>query len=84
LLIQAIHGTRKHSTYRCFLPDLTEFTASRCVRPGQLTCGTDPAWRQSLKEGIRPRCSHGRQGTANSPSSTVIWAPDVKEHAAPL
>ena len=62
------------SAYRCFLPDLTGFAASRCVGPGyrrrQATMVV--GWR-GPRPGIRPRYSGLRiQGTASSPPSTTV------------
>ena len=59
--------------YRCFLPDLTGFTRSRCTRPGpqrHLQAPDPKAMRP--REGIQPRYSGLRvQGTATSPLSTA-------------
>ena len=64
----------KRLAYRCFLPDLTDFTILCCIGPN-----FHRHLLQSVLEkirplaGIRPCCSGLQvQGTANSPSSTII------------
>ena len=62
------------TTYRCSLPGLTGFTASRRAGPGHQHClpRTVPAAPRP-RAGIRPRYSGLRvQGTASSPSSTTV------------
>ena len=64
----------KRFAYRCFLPDLTEFAILCCIGPSFHR----HLFQSDLKK-IRPRigfqpCCSGLQvqGTANSPSSTII------------
>ena len=61
------------TTYRCFLPDLTEFVA-RPLRRAQLSAPLtmDKPQKTRPRAGIQPRYSGLRvQGTASSPSSTI-------------
>lgn len=59
--------------YRCFLPNLAEFTGFRCARPNfhRHLHGADPT-KVKPRTGIQPCCSGLQvQGTATSPSSTA-------------
>ena len=59
--------------YRCFLPDLTEFTKLHCVRPDHQhhLPGPDPK-KKSPQHGFNPAIADCRlQGTATTPFSTA-------------
>ena len=64
----------KKSAYRCFIPDLTGFTAFHCAGPNYQhhLPGADQTL-QSLTRGFNPAIADcGQQGTANTPSSTIV------------
>ena len=64
----------KRFAYRCFLPDLTEFAILCCIGPGfHRYLFQSDLEKIRPQVGIRPCCSGLQvQGTANSPSSTII------------
>ncbi len=63
----------KKSAYRCFIPDLTEFTAFHCAGPNyQHHLPEADQTLQTLIRGFNPAIADcGQQGTANTPSSTI-------------
>ena len=64
----------KRFAYRCFLPDLTDFTILCCIGPDfHRHLFQSDLEKIQPQVGIRP-CYSGLQvqGTANSPSSTII------------
>ena|GEM_PF-3639147 len=69
-------GTRDNSAYRCFLPDLTGFTAARCTGPNHHSRLPEAGFtRHTLKKDVNPPIAGWRlQGTAIAPSSTASFA----------
>jgi len=76
LIVSSGQATLRHmetSTYRCFLPDLTEFTELHCARPNRQHHFPRPdPKRLDPQHGFNPAIAACRlQGTATAPSSTA-------------